>query len=606
MPPQPTTLQPIPQVSTSPAAPSSSQSSGISPIAVNAAKAIRQIESGGNYQATSKDGSFGAYQYIEPTWNAASQKYLGKTIPWQQATREEQNEVAVKQINDWITSGKAKNIGQVASMWNAGEGAPDAYLNGKSGTNSSGVKYDVGAYAKKVATEYQKIRGGTDTSTANETQITPSISQQEDTSLGGALKNRVQDASNAVGSIVGGEKTGNSRLSGLLQLGGSIAGGIGDVVNKGLELIPGVKQLEGLAGQAVGSLAKTSVGQSVTKAVQDFSTAHPELSKDIGAGFNIVTAIPILKGIGVAGSVAKDALASSLKGVAEKSVQNGLEETVGKAGLRGAKFLDTNPTIAKDMVEARALPEIKGGKYDSLPEIKNSQDRIKQFSEDVSKSLDNSTYSTKSEGPASILKNAVAKTPLSDFTSKDILENARNLTPQNNRLWTKFEAGQATMKDINKLRSDLDSAVKSVYTTTNEPPIKKELGANLAGAMREYVQSNAPETQETFANMVKEYRIQKALGYLHNKSIKTGVVGRILKDVGTAGGEAIGNASGIPLAGGFIGRETGGAISKRVARISAGVLKKTGKNAIRTSLKTATKKIGIGAIGALTQKSLDS
>jgi len=44
-------------------------------------------------------------------------------------------------------------------MWNAGSGRPNAYLEGKSGTNKSGVKYNVSKYAEKVATLYQGFVG---------------------------------------------------------------------------------------------------------------------------------------------------------------------------------------------------------------------------------------------------------------------------------------------------------------------------------------------------------------------------------------------------------------------------------------------------------------
>lgn len=137
----------------------------INPVAINMAKAIRQTESGGNYAAKGASGEFGAYQFTEPTWNNAAKKY-GINVPLQSATREQQNEVAVKQINDWITSGKAKDVGAVASMWNAGEGEPNAYLgtfsNGRpsEGVNSYGVKYSVPEYAKSVATAYQTIKQG--------------------------------------------------------------------------------------------------------------------------------------------------------------------------------------------------------------------------------------------------------------------------------------------------------------------------------------------------------------------------------------------------------------------------------------------------------------
>ena len=41
----------------------------LDPQAMALTKAIRQVESGGNFKARSKDGSFGAYQFLKPTWD---------------------------------------------------------------------------------------------------------------------------------------------------------------------------------------------------------------------------------------------------------------------------------------------------------------------------------------------------------------------------------------------------------------------------------------------------------------------------------------------------------------------------------------------------------
>lgn len=139
----------------------------IDPRAINIAKAIRQQESGGNYTLPGKSGEFGAYQFTPDTWNSSASKY-GINVPITQATREQQNEVATRRINDWITGGKAKNVGEVASMWNAGEGEPNAYTGSFSdgrpatGTNQFGAKYDVPGYAKAVATFYQKYKNDSD------------------------------------------------------------------------------------------------------------------------------------------------------------------------------------------------------------------------------------------------------------------------------------------------------------------------------------------------------------------------------------------------------------------------------------------------------------
>ena len=49
--------------------------------------------------------------------------------------------------------------------------------------------------------------------------------------------------------------------SGLLQSAGAIAGTVGDVTNKAIEQIPGVKALEGLIGDAVGGYLGTDSGK---------------------------------------------------------------------------------------------------------------------------------------------------------------------------------------------------------------------------------------------------------------------------------------------------------------------------------------------------------
>lgn len=128
------------------------------------ALAIRQVESGGNYHAKGGSGEYGAYQFTPGTFSAASKKYLGRDVSIFNATPEQQNEVVYKRIADWKSKGY--NPGQIASMWNAGEGEPDAYTgrfsNGapSEGTNKYGVHYSVPNYANKVASAYQQIKGG--------------------------------------------------------------------------------------------------------------------------------------------------------------------------------------------------------------------------------------------------------------------------------------------------------------------------------------------------------------------------------------------------------------------------------------------------------------
>lgn len=127
----------------------------LDPQIVALAKAIRHVESGGNFDARGGSGEIGGYQYTPDTWKGAASKY-GINVPLEQATRQQQNEVTYKRLKEWKDSGK--NVGQIASMWNAGEGRPNAYKENWKGVNQFGVAYDTPSYARKVATAYQDMK----------------------------------------------------------------------------------------------------------------------------------------------------------------------------------------------------------------------------------------------------------------------------------------------------------------------------------------------------------------------------------------------------------------------------------------------------------------
>lgn len=223
------------------------QQPGLDPDAVNLAKAIRQTESGGNFQAQGKSGEYGAYQFTEPTWNAASQKYLGTQVPLSQATPDQQNEVAYKQIKEWKDAGN--NVGQIASMWNAGEKNKDAYMDsGYKGINDYGASYNVPAYAKSVASAYQTIKGGgqvsadpnNPSSTANAQPV-----QQGNTAD--------QNAASQVGATFA-AKTGEGPLAAGLKAVGNLPSSF---LNLGKGLVNAVahpvKTVEGIGNAAIGA-----------------------------------------------------------------------------------------------------------------------------------------------------------------------------------------------------------------------------------------------------------------------------------------------------------------------------------------------------------------
>lgn len=342
----------------------------LDPDVVNLVKATRQIESGGNFKAKGGSGEYGAYQYLPATWKARASKY-GIDVPLDQATPEQQNEVQYKWTKEKKDAGF--NIGQIASMHNAGEGRPDAYL-GHSGVNSSGVAYDTKDYATKVAIEYQKLKGQNNSGTQgiqnnqtedNQTQngvgyqTQPSFSKTttatdtdtpQDDSLGSELSNRLSNAGKALTQSATGEI---NPLSGVLQTVGQGAGAVGDVLNSGLNFLTGglLKKGEKKLGEVVGN---SSIGKSVGQGVSSFTQAHPELSGDIGAVGNIVSAIPMFKGLGLAknalGGIGKEALASTLADVAPEVSSKAMASGIAKRGtvksfLTGEIKQATDPAI---------------------------------------------------------------------------------------------------------------------------------------------------------------------------------------------------------------------------------------------------------------------
>lgn len=146
----------------------------LDPTVVNFAKALKRAETdvGDTYNRKGPSGEFGAYQFMPDTYKAYAKKYVGdENAP---PTKENQNKIAYSFIKDKKTAGY--NPAQIASMWNAGEGKPNAYKENWKGVNSHGVKYDTPAYAAKVSKYYEELKaqgGGTNTAEASVSQETP-------------------------------------------------------------------------------------------------------------------------------------------------------------------------------------------------------------------------------------------------------------------------------------------------------------------------------------------------------------------------------------------------------------------------------------------------
>lgn len=117
----------------------------VDPTAASLTKAIRQVESGGNYNASGASGEHGAYQWMPGNFEASAKQY---GLDPNDFSPVNQDKVAYHHIKDLLDQGYSQS--QVASMWNSG--SPD--WEGKVGVNKEGVKYDTPAYVNRVKAAY--------------------------------------------------------------------------------------------------------------------------------------------------------------------------------------------------------------------------------------------------------------------------------------------------------------------------------------------------------------------------------------------------------------------------------------------------------------------
>lgn len=137
---------------------------------INLAKAIRQKESKGNFNAVGDAGtSHGGYQWQDATWKANARDILGDENA--QMTPDNQNAVAYGVILK--DKQKGLNPAQIAAKWNSGKTEGWENMIGETTINGQKVKYNVPQYVKDVTDTYQTLKG--------ESQIPESIQPLEPT-----------------------------------------------------------------------------------------------------------------------------------------------------------------------------------------------------------------------------------------------------------------------------------------------------------------------------------------------------------------------------------------------------------------------------------------
>lgn len=589
--------------------------SQVDPTALALSRAIRATE-GGDYTNTSGDAgtSAGAYQWnngkiplqkgqVPANFKSAAQQF---GLDPNDFSPTNQDHVAYMQIKHDLDSGLSQS--SVSAKWNSGLTHGWEDHKGTTTINGKTISYDTPAYVAKVQHYYQNSAALPDNKGYNPHPFSTAAPGQfnfsgtapapetspDNTSLGGQLTGRANDLSHAISDTTTGKI---NPVSGLLQGAGALAGGVGDVVNKGLELIPGVKQVENLLGQGVGSLMSTPTGQAVAQNIKDFSEKHPELSKDIGAGFNIITALPILRGLGAVGGVAMDGVSQALKGVAEKSANEGLTKVVSST-INGRKALQFNPNGVKTLVDERALPDVENGKYIIKDASENLDTKIHHIdTTELEPALD-----------AGTTKGVSDRIPLEVYKKNAMAEAVANLKDPApieaafKRIEAKY-GDYLTAKQMNEAKRLVSHNITEAGYMSPTYSTDKIVRSTLQTAVEDWGKTSGNvDIQAINAKMRELLQAQKLLKYINGKPVKAGLLGEGIKIGAGAAGEALGSMTGVPLIGAYGAYKGTGLLEKAFAghNLKTRILKSTGKDAVHP-VGTAKKVKGLLG-GAAAQK----
>lgn len=523
----------------------------LDPTVVNLAKAIRQTETGGDFNASGASGEHGGYQFTEPTWQRYASRY-GINTPLKQATPEQQNAVAYNKIKEW--KDKGFDVTQIASMWNAGDAEPNAYSGKFSdgspsiGQNKFKVKYDVPKYAESVAKAYTTLKGGgqvsqdpnNPSSLVGTQKAQPSFMEQ----VGGVAKN--------VGNfLVQNEKNFGQNVG---QAAYSAFGGLGqikDITNQYLQngdtLLQLanktqdpkrkqqlIKQAQGMYTDA-GNVGEDILGHIRSNEQQLGDAGGVMLDLFLAGGGLGKAATGAVKGEGLLTKIAKGAAETGKYGAAY-GLASGLQENkdvggVAKSGLIGgatgaalggvggiiskaAEYLPQRitRTFLPGINEETAKYAVDKGLGSPKKMLAESDSAIEQLGNELGQHLNNPKYENVKVAIGNLLPEVAQKFPNAGLDVDTLAQKLMQVAPTQKTLIEKLMSnGSLTLDELHTLNSTIGkNTFKSVF---DDPATKagKDIASAFYHAASDFIKTKAPETEGVFAQLSKEYPLNKAL-----------------------------------------------------------------------------------------------
>lgn len=531
----------------------------LDPQVVNLARAIRQTESGGNYSASGLSKEKGGYQFTPDTWNAVAPKY-GINVPIDQATPEQQNAVAYNRIKEWKDSGH--DVTQIASMWNAGEGEPNAYTgrfgsttpthkagDPSVGVNRFGAKYDVPAYVESVANAYQQFKAGNQNPDIIPNPSTVAADQnQQPTDPNQPTGDWLDKLTGVVNAVFPGKQVGQNI--------GTLLGYLGvkayDALN-GTDLAKNYDLSAPTPLQTLGDVAQGALmvgtGLPEGEAVNVFGKAIPTLP-EMGSLGRIATNSALGAGFGATGAVAGGETnpGEILKQGALGGVIGGVAGVAGEGLSKLADALPRRlissalPKIQTEGLNDYALKNLKFGTLDSM--LNTSQESLNHYENQVSTILNHPDYKNEFINGDTILKGVMNAFPNSEYTLENIVNKLKTQVPSEAATLTRlFKGEDLGLEEANTLRKAIDKTTYKLTIDSPEVKAGKDLAAVVGNTLRKEIQTKAPEVQGVFSNYSKEVNLFKALKKA--AKVKTGRSVITFKDLyGIIGGGLLGGIPG--------------------------------------------------------------
>ncbi len=579
---------------------------------INLAKAIRQTESGGDFNAKGKSGESGAYQWTPATWKAHARDALGNENA--EMTPSNQNAVAYTILKKRKDAGL--NPAQIAAEWNSGSAQG---WEEKRGTNKFGVQYDVPKYVKSVTDAYQQYKAGNPNPSISPNPSTTGGYNPTPFSGGGQFAINISGTPQApqkapetpasiipnLGEVWSGLKEGLSGRAadlsgagttaakggvhigtGAIQAAGAVAGGVGDLANAALQLVPGVQGAEKMLGDLIEGGMHTKTGQDVATAFSDFSKKNPEVAKTIGAGVNVLAAIPLLRGLGLVKSAVGDTATAAFRSNVEKTAKEEITDV-----------LTTRPAAALSRAEKRGLDPVgfltTEAKY--LPDIVPNPSGGFMYSSkrgiaELEKALDADESKLQSMLDQAIKKNVMVSLTETRMKVLNDIRREYPLSPNyksavksvNDTFDSVAEASggrdMISLNELNQVKREVRNAVFDIagdVRGTAAAEVKYNIGQSLMRQIEEIAEGagakGVRDLNKETARKIEAYKVLKAMDESKVKT-KGGLGREAAVDVAGFGGEALGGAFGSPFAGTLASRGLTGALLRRAPRSAVGKL----------------------------------